>query len=219
MDEIEQVKKILLELITELKKVLQEKPFLFVNEHDLSAYMYSKLLEVPELKSPCKMERDGIEQYCYRVHLEYPRYSIENDKLKSVGKYDIAILRQENTVEDPFPKDEFTKKPVWIGFEAKLHWNAGIRKVKSAFESEKNAFVKWVDEVERRPAEYGVIFHLNIDRKKKRAFKIIEGNIREFQNQEAIKDASVFVVYAESYNKKEEKPNILAVTPDGTRFL
>lgn len=218
-DDVKEIKKLLLDLIKEVKKMLQEKPFFFLNEHDLSAYLYSQLLEIPELKLPFKMERDGIEHSCYRVHVEYPRYSIENEKLRSVGKYDVAILRQENTLEDPFPKDEFTKKSVWVGFEVKLHWDAGLRKVNTSVKSEMNAFAKMVNCVTRIPADYGVVFHLNIDRKKESAFKVIEGNFKDFQNQEAVKDSQVFIVYMESYNEKTKGPNNLAVMPDGTKFL
>jgi len=211
MNDAEQVKKILLSLISEVEKVLRKKPFFFVNEYDLSAYLYSRLLEVPELKLPFKMVRDGIEHSCYRVHLEYPRYSIEK-KLKSVGKYDIAILRQENAVEVQNLRDEFIKKPVWVGFEVKLHWDVGPRKVKSALESEKNAFAKSVNKVERRPADYGVIFHLNIARKKKSAFETMEKEILDSEKQREIED-NVFIVYIESYEEKGNKPNTVIISP------
>ena len=138
-------------------------------------------------------------------------------KLKSVGKYDIAILRQDNTVEEPFRKGEFTKKPVWVGFEVKLHWKVGVNVVSNGFLSEKMAFAKRDGYIERRPADYGVVFHLNIDRKTKTDHRTLTEKIKEFQNLKEIKDSKVFVVYMECYDKKE-KPFTIGMDPYGNSF-
>jgi len=212
-DDVKEIKKVLLYLINEVEKVLQKKPFFFVNEHDLSAYLYSQLLEIQELELPFIMKRNGFDHSCYRVHLEYPRYSIENKNLKSVGKYGLAILRRDNTVEKPFPNDEFTKKPVWVGFEIKLHWNIGENTVGKRLLDEKKAFVKKDNGFERRPADYGVVFHLNIAKKKECRFEAIERKIKEFQKE--IRRSKVFAVYMESYIRLKN-PRTLAVLPDGT---
>jgi hypothetical protein len=217
-DNCESAKHILSHLIAKIEDTLEKNPFIFVNEHDLSAYLYSKLIEIQDLSLPFKMERNGIEQCCNKVHLEYPRYSIENGKLKSMGRYDVAVLRQDNSLEKTFPEDEFTKKPVWMGFEVKLHWNYGLEAVSNSFSLEKMAFAKRDERgFERRPADYGVVFHLNIDKKDKTDRNTLIRKIVEFQTLREIEDSKVFVVYIESFEKKE-KPSTIALDPEGKEF-
>lgn len=45
----------------------------------------------------------------------------------AVGARYVAILREDNSVKETFKKNEYTKKPVWLGFEIKLHWSFGAR--------------------------------------------------------------------------------------------
>ena len=210
-------KRILSHLITKVENKLENNPFIFVNEHDLSAYLFSQLLEIQELKLPFKMERNGIEHYCSRVHLEYPRYAIDLGKLKSVGRYDIAVLRQDSSVEEPFKRDEFTEKPVWMGFEVKLHWNYGLEAIINGVLLEKMAFAKRDRDIERRPADYGVVFHLNIDKKKKTDPSALIEKIKEFQSLTEIKDSKIFVVYIESCGRTE-KPSTIVLDPEGKEF-
>jgi hypothetical protein len=215
----EEVKCILSHLIAKVEEILVEKPFFFVNEHDVAAFLYSKLTIMPEFQLPRFLERDGKRQAYYRVHMEYPRHLIKDERLRYIGKYDVAILRKDNTIEEPFRarEDEFTKKPVWVGFEVKLHWDVGIRRVKSGFESEKNAFAKEVNHIERRPADYGVVFHLNIGKKIMSKKNVIFDYIKKFQKLKGLQDSRIFVVYIESFREKEE-PKIIALDNDGKEF-
>jgi len=92
-NEIGKVKTILESLVDKVETTLKENSFFFLNEHDLSAYLYSQLLDMQEFQ-PFKIKRNGKEYGCCRIHVEYPRYSIVNNKLKSQGRYDVAILRE-----------------------------------------------------------------------------------------------------------------------------
>lgn len=219
-DNLEQIKGILEYLINALEKDLEKSPFFLVTEHDLAAYLYSKLILRKDLQEPFCHYKNGKKQPNFRVHMEYPRYQIEDDKVKRKGRYDLVILRKENnTFGKPFEDDKFSMKPVWLGFETKLHWNVGEKAVGDGFLSEKMAFAKKDYRFERRPADYGVIFHLNGAKKKQCDLGLIVDKIKRFQEESEIKESKTFAVYMESYDEEGKEPNTVAILPDGTRFL
>jgi hypothetical protein len=215
MNDTEEIKKLLSELIKSTESILAEKPFFFINEFDLQAYLYSKLIAMPELSSPFAIDRDSKTVDCFRVHCEYNRYEVKGEGLNCIGAYDLAILRKDNRAEKPFPTDTFSQKPVWVGFETKCQWNIGEKAVTSQLIDETNAFVKNVDGVERRPADYGVVFHVNIEKQKASNLVNIRKAIRDFQLQ--FKSNPPFVVYIEVSDRKE-KPRKIAFDPEGNEF-
>ena len=105
-----------------------------------------------------------------------------------------------------------------MGFEVKLHWNYKLDSIINSFSLEMMAFSKRDGRgIERRPADYGVVFHLNIDKKDKTDHNTIIKKIREFQSLKKIGDSKVFVIYMESF-ERAEKLSTIALAPEGKEF-
>jgi len=208
--------KVLQSLIERLTNELRSKPFYFLNEHDVSGFLYNQLQTFQICQGSFNIvDRKGVKQACYKVHMEYPRYCLKSDNtVKTLGHYDLAVLREPKEDEPYFKNEEFIKKPVWIGFEVKLYRNTSEKGISQYILSEKNAFVKEKDRCVRKPADVGVILHLNIDKKA----PIDTQKLRSLLNKELdeISDKT-FLVYIESYRENKEPKMILKLLTDFIR--
>lgn len=210
LTEKEQINVLLKFLVNNLKEDLVKNPYFIVTEADFQGYLYSKLLLKEELQ-PLLFDETAEKRANFRIHLEYPRYIIkkETDKLAKGGRYDIAILPEHDSLHRRFEKDIPDQKLVWIGFELKTRWNVGAGQIRTDLENDIPAF--WlIDEKGNKkiPSKYGIMFHLNVARKKKKSdetFQKISKEMREYRK----KFPNLFCVYVESY-RENNKPEVLA---------
>ena len=197
METIREAVELLKSLSDDLKRELMKKPFFIVTEADLQGYLYSKLIENERLKEPF-MDSKGKPNF--RVHLEFPRYRRENDMLKKVGRYDVAVLKKTQSGE--FFNDTFDEKEVWLGFEVKAHWNSSEKEIETSLNNDVPAFESIEGKI---PSELGVFFYVNIAKRKPCNLERIEQKIRELRKKT---ETHLFLVYIEAYYENLE-PRVL----------
>ena len=189
-------------MISQLKKDIKRHSHFLINEHDLQAYVYSKLVQDPAF-SKYKKDGDGDENYL--IHCEYPRGYYENNNFRKIGRWDLAVLDSSKIQMKKLYWDE---KPVLVGFELKLNIDEKAKKVIIDIDNDQPA-VESIDGVNQY-AEWAVLFHINIGKKKRDGtFEKVEKCIKELQKE----NKRTFYVYLEFYYKRS-KPKDLFSCPD-----
>lgn len=190
-----EISSLIVKLCNNLSRDLQKHPHLLVNEHDLKAYFYSKL--VKEDVSKFVIDKDKDENYL--IHCEYPRGYYRNGEFNYVGWWDMAIL---NEFQDN--KYWWTEKPVHIGIELKLHIDEKKNYVIKCINYDQPA-VESIDGF-NVSADWAVLFHLNIGKKEH------DNTYNEVKNyfEEKLKNLNpkTFYVYIETY-KDGSKPKVV----------
>ena len=197
--EAELIKKNLNSLIKQLKIDLKEHPFLLVNEHDLQAYLYTKLSGEEQC---CRFVIDGDGDENYLTHCEYARGEYEKGNgILGSRKWDIAILKTNLSDKGIW----YGQKPVWLGMELKLNIDVGKKRVISDFGKEDVAVE--ITKKNQKYADWAVLFHINIAKKKyeEQAFMYIENEICKRKK----KNKTTFYVYLETYYRMKNKTNFI----------
>lgn len=202
MEGFNEINSFLSSLIDHLKKDIRQHPHFLINEHDLQAYIYSKLIQVPNFN---KYKKDGDDDENYLIHCEYPRGYYENNNFRKIGRWDIAILDSSKIQMKEMFWDE---KPVLVGFELKVNIDETGKKVLIGIDNDQPA-VESTEGVNQY-AEWAVLFHINIGKKKRDGtFNTVKDCIRELQRD----NKRTFYVYLEFYYKRL-KPKELFSCPD-----
>jgi len=192
----EEVKEVIQRIIDNLAKDIQEHPHRLINEHDFKAYIYSILVRE---KSCNKFVIDKDNDENYLVHCEYCRgYYQNNGKFKNIGFWDIAILKEEQD-----NKFWWKEKPVFLGIELKLNIDEKSKKIIYDIECDQPA----VDSEKgfNEYADYALLFHLNIG--KKRKDETVE-KVREYLEDLSNKNKKTFYVFMQGYKDKSKPETI-----------
>jgi hypothetical protein len=193
------IKKMLNLLIRQLKIDLKKHPFLLVNEHDLQAYLYTKLTN-EKMCNQFVVDGDGDE--IYRIHCEYAR----GEYKKGVGtpgrlQFDIAILKSNLSEKSIW----YTQKPVWLGMELKLNIDRTKKSVIRDIDREDVAIE--ITKKGNKYADWAVLFHLNIAKGEynEQDFKDIKNYLYKLKKD----NKKTFYVYLETYRCKTKESFIL----------
>jgi len=179
-------------LIKQLKIDLKNHNFFLVNEHDLQAYLYMKLVN-GKLFNEFIIDGDGDENY--RIHCEYARGEyIKGEGTPGRHQFYIAILKEDLNDNQIW----YTKKPVWLGMELKLNIDASKKAVIDDIDKEDVAIE--ITKKNSKFAEWAVLFHLNIAKKKYSEHDF--NDIKEYIYKLKKKNKKTFYVYLETYKNK-----------------
>lgn len=66
------------------------------------AWLYTKLLEVPEFKNEIL---DNLLDPLFRIHLEYPRFEKTRNQISKLGRYDLVIVDKPTKGNELFNDD------------------------------------------------------------------------------------------------------------------
>lgn len=199
---VKELRKNLKNISNQLEDDLFTDPYLFITETDFQVWLYNQLNLIHEFKTPF---HDYLDEPVSKIHLEYPRFREDGNKLKKQGRYDIVILRKpkkgsifdtqyrKNILMDYFPS--------YLAFELKAKWNLTTNKVLEKFSDDIGAFKK---NTRHLGSDYGVLFHLNLAKHYDQRCEYTR--IQKSMNRHKKKYPHVFLIYLESYHSKDNRP-------------
>jgi hypothetical protein len=197
------IKKILNSLIRQLKNDLKKHPFFLINEHDLQAYLYTKLANE---KQCSRYVDDGDEYENYLIHCEYAKGKYKKGE-GTPGRrtWDIAVLNENLIPRDKNIYFDLGKKPVWIGMELKLNIDATKKELRETIYKDEDVSIE--SKGRGKFADWAVLFHINIAKKEynKQDFKDIEDHFHKLKK----KNKRAFYVYLETYREHIESNDVL----------
>jgi hypothetical protein len=197
------IEKILNSLIRQLKNDLKKHPFFLINEHDLQAYLYTKLANEKQCNRYVK-DGDGAENYL--IHCEYTKGKYKKGEW-TLGRrtWDIAILNENHIPRSKNFYFDLGKKPVWIGMELKLNVNATKKVVMNDIYLDEDVSIE--SKGRDKFADWTVLFHINIAKKKynKQDLEDIKDRFHELKK----KNNKAFYIYLETYRENIESNDVL----------